>query len=126
MGRVKAEGITCVKPLKCDRFGKWEELKEVKCLDCHSWSILPPPIAFSTLAVIPVHSNCPFVQLFPPVSYLNAGTIILFYFWEILAYLGRCKQLSNRHFPEGGQLFHWQCPKRIQTRSLPPFGACQR
>lgn len=79
-GKVEAGGTACMEPPKRDRVGKLEKLKELKSLDCHfvvlfSRSLLPTPRRVASplslsppLALTPIHSNCPFIQLFQLVS----------------------------------------------------------
>lgn len=98
-----------MEPLKRDRVGKLEKLKEVKSLDCHfvvpfSRSLLPTPrpslllLSYHFLHPGP-YSNSFKLPLCSAVSaselYLSAGTIILFYLGDMLAYLGRCQQLLD-------------------------------
>lgn len=96
-----------MKILKCSRVGKLEELDQVQYSDCHfivlssrehpahpqaqlitsGPSLSPPWRLFQSIHTAPLFS-C-FSHW--PVSWLNAGTIILFYLGGMLAYLGRCQ-----------------------------------
>ena len=126
-GQVHTE---CVKLLKGDR---WQvggaERSSVQSLECHlvvpssgehpanlqalyisSPSLSPP-------GTIPVHSNCPFTQLFLLLvsKLLDAGTIA-----HYLGYPGRCQRLPNRHSPGGVSCFTGSAP-RPSKQGVPPL-----
>ena len=127
-----------MKLLKGDR---WQvggaERSSVQSLECHlvvpssgehpanlqALFISSPP-SLSPPGTIPVHSNCPFTQLFLLLvsKLLDAGTIV-----HYLGYPGRCQRLPNRHSPGGVSCFTGSAPRPSKQGAPPPppSGACQ-
>jgi len=107
-----------------------EELKEVQSLECHlvvpssgehpanlQALIISSPPSFSPPGTIPVHSNCPFAQLFLLLvsKLLDAGTIVHYF-----GFPGRCQRLSNRHSPGGVSCFTGSAPRPSKQGAPPP------
>ena len=113
-----------------------EELKEVQSLECHS--VVPSsgehpanlqalfissPPSLSPPGTIPVHSNCPFAQLFLLLvsKLLDAGTIVHYF-----GYPGRCQRLSTDTPLEGSVVSLAVPPDHLnKEHPHPPSGACQ-